>query len=318
MCNDIYECIEKYIDQVVQENIEYIENNFEPEVKKLFPYPGGDFYIFDDLNKFFMRSDAETFVEVFGGSCYSSSRVSREKFKRIICNDIDNLLINIFNMIKNSPEILIRRLSLLPISREIREISRIIIEDPKIDIVTKTVMMFYVLRTSMFGIPTKSGFIVDKSKSPTRVFLKTLSYIKEYSKEIKDVIFENKDYKEILRIYDSEKTLFYLDPPYVSMSPTADRESFFRYSFSLSELKLMANLLKNVKADFVLKIHRDNYDLIKDLLPDHDVEILTKIKNMENVNQDEDRKRDVWDLVIAYRIKRPKENIKLNLIKYLR
>ena len=301
---DPYSAVEKFIDDIMTETAEYIENNFKPDRElKLIPYLAGDSYIFDYLNKYFMMSKAKTFVEVFGGSCWSSMNVSRHKFKVIVCNDIDNLLINIFNMIKNNPELFLKRLSIIPVSREINEIGRIIIDDPKIDIVTKTVMMYYVIRTSMFGGFYKS-FAVSKSRSITNAMLGTLASVKEYSKKIRDVVFESKDYKEIIKVYDSNETLFYFDPPYVSTDETQGREAYFRYSFSLADLKSFAKNLRSVKADFVLKISEDNYKLIEKDLPDHDYEAIETVKVFENVLQKDTPKRSTWKLIIAHNIKK--------------
>jgi len=314
---DPYSAIEKFIDEMMTENSEYIEKNFKPDREtKLIPYPAGDFYIFDDLNKYFMISKSKVFVEVFGGSCWSSINVSRQKFKVIVCNDIDNLLINIFNMIKNTPDLFLKRLSIMPISREMREIGKIIIDDPKIDIITKTIMMFYVIRTSMFGIYGRSGFAVDKSRGLANRILGSLALVKEYSKKIRDITFESKDFREILKIYDSDETLFYLDPPYVSTEKTHDRETFFRFSFSLADLKSLANSLRSVKADFVLKISEDNYKLIEKDLPDHDLETLETIKNLENVLQKEEPERKTWRLMIVHNIKR--KTLSSSLVKYIK
>jgi len=310
--------VKKMIDEVMSENSEYIEENFKSDSEgKLIRYPGGDYFIFDDLNKYFMMSNAETFVEVFGGSCHSSMNVSREKFRVIICNDIDSLLINIFNMVKNSPELFLKRLSVFPVSRELNMIAEAVIDDPNIDVVTKSVMLFYLFRTSMSGIP-RSGFSVNKKINIAKKYVITLASIKEYSKKIKDIIFESKDYKDIIKLYDSEKTLFYLDPPYVSLSDRQSREKLYRFSFTVSDLKTLAAVLRNIKGDFVLKISEDNYKLIEKDLPEHEHVTMKKIRQIDNTAQKEEGKRETWNVTIAYRIKNIKKEKNVSLLsKYI-
>jgi len=305
---------EKIVEDVMSDAKEFIETNYESKNMKVFRFPGGDYYVFDDLNKFFMKSRSNVFVEVFGGSCFSALNVDRSKFKVIVCNDIDSLIINIFNMIKNSPEILMRKLAILPYSREIREISWILINDPRIDITTKTIMMFYLLRSSFFGIASKSGFAFSKTENMALTYTRSINAIKEYAKRSKDVLFENKDYKEILKLYDSENTLFYLDPPYVSLTETQDRESFYRYSFTLSELKVMAKMLNSVKGEFVLKVAKDNYDLIRNDLPDHESVELVKTRQLERVEEE----RDTWNLVIAHNIKQKIEKKEGSILRFMK
>lgn len=69
----------------------------------------------------------------------------------------------------------------------------------------------------------------------------------------------NLDYKEIIKIYDSSKTLFYLDPPYYNVS-----KKLYKYEyFNFNELK---EVLTKIKGNFILSLNSDPYilDLFKD------------------------------------------------------
>jgi len=55
------------VEQITSEVADYVLNNYNRTRVKLLQYPGGDFFIFKDLNKIFMKADANVFVEVFGG-----------------------------------------------------------------------------------------------------------------------------------------------------------------------------------------------------------------------------------------------------------
>jgi DNA adenine methylase len=286
------------IDEVEEDLVKYFEERSKlVKIAKFLPYPGGDFYIFDDLNKIFSLAPAKTFVEVFGGSCHSSMNVSRDKFKVIVCNDIDSDLINLYRLVKDNPAEVQKRLSILPFSREIKAIAKDILSDPKADPLTRAVMLFYLIRASMFGI-VGAGFAVrKKKKSSAKGFTNAISLIKEYAKQMRDIVFENKDYERMLRLYDSDETLFYLDPPYVSAEETQGREEYYRNVFTVEDLKKMAQALRSIKGYFVLKLTKDNYELIKDILPPHNhVELKRKLSFYKTKGEN----RPEWTMVIAY------------------
>ncbi len=290
---------ESIIEAVMREIAEYVENKYRNDRVKFARYPGGDYFIFSDLNKVFTRAPGvKVFVEVFGGSCWSSLNVPRWKFKVIVCNDIDADLINLYRMVKNSPDELVKKLSILPFSRELREIALEILGDKNTDLVTKSVMLFYALRASFHGFLTKrDGLAVSKTRSLAHAYSTAVASIAEYAKKFRDVVLECKDYRDVIKLYDSDTTLFYLDPPHVSTSQTHDREGFYRYNFTLSNLKLMARTLRDVRGKWVLKITRDNYELIRNDLPKHNKVELEKTKSMVKV---EDEERPKYTLILAF------------------
>jgi DNA adenine methylase len=291
-------------EDVMNEVARYVLENFKPPKNiKLIWYPGGDYFIFDDLNRVFMMAppEAYTFVEVFGGSCWCSLNVSRSKFRIIVANDIDSTLITLYRLVRDSPEELIRRLSILPLSREIKEVAKEILADPKADHITKAVMLFYLTRASTFAC---GGFTISRRQRQfARSFSDAISAIKEFSKRFRDVVLENRDYREIIKRYDSEHTLFYLDPPYVSASETQAREGYFNYTFTLADLWAMAMALRNIKGYFVLKIAEDNYAFVRDSLPKHEALVVEKVAFQGTVEPG--ARKPTWRFIIAHNIKAP-------------
>jgi len=283
------------IDQVASEVSKYVLDNYGGGRGKLIDYVGGDFFIFDDLNKIFMAAKASVFVEVFCGSCWCSLNVSRGKFKVIVCNDIDRDLINFYKLVKEKPDEVIKRLSILPFSRELNSIAYEILHDESADIVTKAVMLFYAIRTSIFGMFEKS-FRVSKAKSHARAYTSAVALIAKYAEKFRDVVLECRDFREVFKLYDSEKTLFYLDPPYVG-------RDYYRYGFTITDLRDLAKLLNTIKGYWVLKIVEDNYTLIKDFLPTHELEEIRKPLFMKKVVGEE---RSELKLLIAHNIRIPK------------
>ena len=286
------------VDRIASEVAKHVLDNYGKGNVKLFRYPGGDYYIFKDLNEIFMRAKAEVFVEPFGGSCWCSLNVSRSKFRVIVCNDIDKDLINFYRLVKERPCELIKRLAILPFSRELRGIAMEILSDKTADPVTKAVMLFYTTRTTFWGAPGKGGFAITKSDSGKveKAYASAVASIAEYAKKFRDVTLECRDFREIIKLYDTEKTLFYLDPPYVG-------RDYYRYGFTIADLRDMARLLRSIKGYWVLKITKDNYELIKDLLPLHE---LGEIKTSQAMKKVEDEERPKLKYLIAHNVKAPR------------
>jgi len=75
--------------------------------------------------------------------------------------------------------------------------------------------------------------------------------IKNFVEKVEKITsVNNKDYKEIIKEYDAEDTLFYLDPPYF------DKEHFYAFNdFNKKEHYKLAEILKNIKGKFVLSYY---------------------------------------------------------------
>jgi DNA adenine methylase len=79
------------------------------------------------------------------------------------------------------------------------------------------------------------------------------NYEDKYNTRLKDTIILNKDYKEVIKKYDSPNSFFYLDPPY---SMSKDNKYYDNQSIDINELY---NILKNIKGKFLLSYDDDEY-----------------------------------------------------------
>jgi DNA adenine methylase len=258
------------VDEVASEVLGYIESvHGKSPSPKVFRFPGGDYFIKDHLMNLISRAPATKFVEVFGGSGYLSMTVPRDKFKLIVYNDIDELLVNLFLVIKDRYEELQKRLALLPFSRSI---FKRFIEDLRsgrihsLDPVEKAVETFYILQASMWGIGLsgKAGFAVAREKSMVAEYNRKISSLPEIAKRLRDVVIENKDFREVIRLYDTPETLFYCDPPFLDVGEK-ERDTYYRYTFTEADMRDLLNILSSIKGKFILKLPEDNfkYDFIK-------------------------------------------------------
>lgn len=79
------------------------------------------------------------------------------------------------------------------------------------------------------------------------------NYGDKYQERMKHTTILNKDYKTIIKQYDSPNTLFYLDPPY---------EDSNEYKHSYIDYNELSSILKHIKGKFILSINDSK--LIKD------------------------------------------------------
>ncbi len=176
--------------------------------KGIFKYPGSKNKAAKEIISYFPEHDL--YVEVFGGS----AAVLRHKpvSNREIYNDIRGDIVNLFKVIAFEFEEFQKRVRWLINSRQLfYEFKQYVkchqpIEDP----VKHAVMTYYTLRFGYAG--RRSGWSLNiRQNAVPRVDVK---YLEQLHERIKNVQFTNMDWEELIMRVDSEKTLFYLDPPY--------------------------------------------------------------------------------------------------------
>jgi len=109
-------------EDIANEIAKYIEYTYgKGEVTKPLRFPGGDWYIKDEILELITKSNCNRLVEVFGGSGVISMYAPRNLFKQIIYNDKDELIFNFFKVLQEKPKELFVNLLLTPISKSLFE-----------------------------------------------------------------------------------------------------------------------------------------------------------------------------------------------------
>jgi DNA adenine methylase len=266
--------------------------------EKIIPYTGGDFYIADLLLPRLesLCPDKCTFVEVFGGSGYMSQTVNRQKFRNIIYNDINNMLVALYKHIKESPETLAAVVSMLPYSRSYFKIIQQLLKECR-DFASLAVaaMAFYVYNASVNGTSRSFSYSVKPIRNRAKSYRNKALAVVKYAAAWRDITIENLDFREVIKKYDSERTVFYLDPPYPSRS-----KDYYGVSFTADDLREMAVLLTQVKGRFLLKLDKSTYELIHSILPSgrYNVEVFEHRQHMQKVRSGH---KGTWTLVLVSR-----------------
>jgi len=181
-----------------------------------FTYLGGKFSILPWLLP--QLPVVKHFVDVFGGSAVVL--LNRQQSPIETYNDINHKVTNFFEVLRREPDELIRLLQLTPHSRyEYENAWHLDTNTP----VEKARKFFIRTQQSIFAAGAQDivkGWRSSMSESrvsiseATHKYLKAVNGLWEVAERLKQVQIECRDFRFILKAYDSKDTGFYLDCPY--------------------------------------------------------------------------------------------------------
>lgn len=228
-----------------------------------FPWYGGKFsqlsFILPHL-----PTDAKHYVEVFGGS--AAVLLNRKPAPIETYNDIDGDAVNFFRVLRDRTDELVRVISLTPYSRE--ELRIACSKEPDIDDLERARRFYVRARQARAGLAqtcTVSQWKYSVTTSSlgmaqsTSAFRQSLFSLFDVAERLRRVQIENNQFKKIVNTFDSDDTVFYLDPPYVLSS----RVSGNTYAFEMADEDHaeLADMLCSIRGRAVISGYRcDLYD----------------------------------------------------------
>lgn len=224
----------------------------------------------DIINNF--PTDIERYIEVFGGAGWVL--FGKEPHKLEVFNDIDSKLINLYRCIKYHPEALQKELDYMLVSREQFFNSR----DKNLKGMTdiqRAARYFYIIKVS-FG-SNKDTFGTNRKN-----LINAIEYLPEVTERLKNVVIENKDFTDLIKVYDRPNALFYCDPPYYKT------EKYYDVDFDVEQHKQLRNVLINIKGKFILSYN--DCDFIKTLYKDF---YIIEVERQHNLKNDGSRYKEL-------------------------
>jgi len=214
-------------------------------------YVGGKYFLKNKINSILPKHDL--FVEVFGGG--ASILLHKAPSKIEVYNDLNKDLANLFYVLSFHYDEFYKKVKFLVYSREIFNVIKKEIENTKIQSipdVDRAVKVFYLHNTSFSGIGTSFSYGLAKSRAA--IYNRKIKKLESISKRLRDVLIEALDFEEVIKKYDTEDTLFFLDPPYFGTEfyYSADDLSF-RYE---DHIRLL-DLTKNIQGKFILTTYEN-------------------------------------------------------------
>lgn len=221
------------------------------KLKAPITYFGGKFYLAQEIIKLF--PEHKTYCEVFAGS--GQVLFAKQPSSIEIYNDLESKVVNFYRVLRDKDKYqeLIRLLSLTPYSREEFYNCRDTLENEQDDI-QKAWLFFITARQSFASKQDSWGFVVTDSNanmaSQVSKYLSSINLLPVIHKRLQRVQIENKDFKDIIKNYDTKDTLFYCDPPYLSEV----RQTFndYKHEMSYEDHVELIELLKNIEGKAIL------------------------------------------------------------------
>lgn len=186
-----------------------------------------------------------TYVEPFGGmfGVFFALRFSKFRDVKFIYNDINYLNYNLFNQLKNNPEF-IDLVNETNVDNMVYQKSLVDIFIEKND--TQLALDWLIILTC--SSPYEIGKDSWRNNSEFELFKMKWKAYKFHVDKISRI--HNVDYKEIIEMYDSEGTFFYIDPPYMG------REGLYlNHNFKEESHRELSEVLKKIKGRFLLSYY---------------------------------------------------------------
>lgn len=208
--------------------------------KCLFPYCGGKFY---QIKRILLQLPAmERYIDGFGGA--ANILINKPPSPVEIYNDIDSNIVNLMRVLQDDGQnnLLRERWKWVLHSREEFYFCRKKLRD-ECDPVMRAYCFLLSLKLGFGGRAHKASFNISKFK-PSLLAL-DFDYI---FNRLKNVIIENLDIFSCLKNYDDEKSVFYLDPPYLSTKGSRH----YGYKFDVGDHADLVEILLHIKGKCLL------------------------------------------------------------------
>ena len=233
----------------------------------LFGWYGGKFSHLDWLLP--LLPECHHYCEPFAGS--AALLLNRAPAPVETYNDIDGEICNFFRALRNESEELTRLIALTPFSRE--EFSLACTVDPDLSSVERARRFYIRARQVRTGLAqTASLGRWANCKNTTRAgmsgvvsrWLGSVDALPEIAERLLRVQIENRPAIDVINLYDSPRTLFYCDPPYVH--ETRRDSNAYKFEMTDAQHKELAEVLNSVQG----MVAFSNYDcpLLNRLYPE--------------------------------------------------
>lgn len=186
--------------------------------------------------------DCDRYIEVCGGAGWIMFGKGKIKGQMEVFNDIDSDLINLYRQIKYNCSNLQSEIDYIQ-SRELFTTYRHEIENGiELSDVQRAARYLYLIKCS-FG-SSRSSF----ATAPKNI-INIIDELPVYKERLKGVIIENRDFESLIKTYDRESALFYVDPPYVSTEKYYNKKFC---DFTQEDHRRLNSVLNSIKGRFIL------------------------------------------------------------------
>lgn len=212
------------------------------------------------------------YIEVFGGAGWVLFFKDRHAEVEIY-NDVNGDLVNLYRCIKYHCLELQRELNFIFNSRELFEDYKSQYDARGLTDIQRAARFFVLIKTS-YGSNGRSFGCVKKDVNSM------IQYLSKIQERLSNVIIENKDFQNLIKVYDKKDALIYLDPPYFGT------EKYYSAQFKLEDHLRLKETLDNVQGKFILSYN--DCEHIRELYKDYNIEEISRNHNLVGRYSDKD------------------------------
>lgn len=201
-----------------------------------------------------------TYVEAFAGS--AGVLLRKPISKKEIYNDKWDDVVHLFLTLRDQGDELKQRLTYMPASHALfNKYAKKWRERDFDDDVDRAITVFYVMNLSYAGL-LDYNWVCRREREVARILKRKVDVLNQFTERMRGVLIENLDFRDVIKEYDAEDTLFYCDPPY-----KIDKEYYY-HGFSKKDHYDLAEVLSNVEGFAALSYY--GCEEIRELYPEED------------------------------------------------
>lgn len=210
-------------------------------------------------------SDSERYIEVCGGAgwvLFGKEKISKQME---VFNDADGNLINLYLQVKNNCKELCNEIDKIQSRELFVKYRENIANCAALSDIQRAAQYFYLIKCS-FG-SNRYSFATS-----TKNLYNTVEYMNDICERLRNVIIENKDFEELIKTYDRQKAVFYVDPPYMGT------EKYYSGQFTYDDHKRLNSVLSNVKGRFILSYN--DCEFVRELYKDYNIIEISRLNTL--------------------------------------
>jgi len=234
-------------------------------LKTIIGRPGSKVKIARHIIKVLRSFTWSVYVEPFCGSCAVylklldegiveeiTGRLSEERVKPIfVLNDQSYEIYNLFKVLREQPDELIRLVDLTPYSRHEHYLAQTIDRESVSDI--ERARMYLIDNRMSFSKQENCAWSVAKRHESTGCNKNSWTYfstrLKPFLSALKSAYIECQDFEKVCRRFDSEHAIHYLDPPYFG------KEHYYKEKFTEDNHLRLAKMAHELKGQVVISYY---------------------------------------------------------------
>lgn len=215
------------------------------KTKSIFPWPGGKTRLAHHLLPLIEATPHTCYVEAFAGG--AAMLFARQPAKVEVLNDTHGELVRLYRVVANHLDEFVRHFRWSMTSREMYRWAQLQNVETLTDI-QRAARFYYLQKLSFGGKVTGQTLGVGPTASKRINLLRLEQDLSDAHLRLHDVVVENLPWQKCIKKYDSESTLFLLDPPYWATEG-------YGSDFVLEQYQELATTMAALKGKAILTIN---------------------------------------------------------------